>query len=233
TTADGWDVRDSIWHLAHYDGQAVRAVDDPAGFLVSVDELLADPDGGQAAIEATGRSIRPADLLERWRHGRAAMLARFATLDPGARIPWYGPSMGLMSFATARLMETWAHGQDVVDGLAAQGLPAHRPATDRLRHIAELGVRTRGFSYVVRGREAPPGEIRVELVAPSGASWAWGPEGATECVRGDAVDFCLLVTQRRHLADTDVVVEGDLAADWLAVAQCFAGPPTDGRPAPH
>ncbi len=50
-------------------------------------------------------------------------------------------------------------------------------------------------------------------------------------VRGPLVDFCLVVTQRRRVADTDLVVTGDAATGWMARAQAFAGPPTDG-PAP-
>jgi uncharacterized protein (TIGR03084 family) len=131
--------------------------------------------------------------------------------------------MGAKSFVTARLMETWAHGQDVADALGAE-----RPATDRLRHIAQLGVITRGWTYVNRGVEPPAGDVRVELAAPSGEVWTWGPEDAAGRVTGPALDFCLVVTQRRHVDDTVLLVEGAVARDWLEKAQAFAGPPTDG-----
>ena len=230
TPAEGWDVRDQVWHLTFFDTQAVLAVDDPGAFTASVGDLLADIEGWEQAVVAEGRAVEPGDLQARWRAGRAAMLEHFAALDPGARIPWYGPPMSATSFATARLMETWAHGQDVVDGLRSAGRAAERPATDRLRHIAHLGVRTLGFSYAVRGREAPDGEVRVELVAPQGGTWAWGPEDAVDVVRGPAIDFCLVVTQRRNLVDATLEVEGPLATEWLAIAQCFAGGPGPGRP---
>jgi uncharacterized protein (TIGR03084 family) len=119
-------------------------------------------------------------------------------------------------------MEYWAHGQDVVDGLGAI-----REPTDRLRHICHLGVRTRGFSYVNRGLAVPDGGVRVELTAPDGSSWTYG-EGEDR-VTGSALDFCLLVTQRRHREDTGLVATGPLAEEWLDIAQCFAGPPGTGR----
>jgi uncharacterized protein (TIGR03084 family) len=124
-------------------------------------------------------------------------------------------------------METWAHGQDVVDAL---GL--HRPPTARLRHIAHLGVATRGFAFTNRGLGVPS-EPRVTLSTPAGEAWTWGPEAADEWVTGPALDFCLVVTQRRHLDDMALVVHGDGARRWMAIAQCFAGPPTDGPPPRH
>ncbi len=131
--------------------------------------------------------------------------------------------MGGKSFLTARLMEAWAHGQDVVDAVGG-----NRPATDRLRHIAQLGVITRGWSYANRRMEAPEADVDVVLAAPSGATWTWGPGDAADAVRGSAEDFCLVVTQRRHADDTGLQLVGDAARDWMVRAQAFAGPPTDG-----
>ncbi|MDH5290141.1 MAG: maleylpyruvate isomerase family mycothiol-dependent enzyme, partial [Acidimicrobiia bacterium] len=116
---------------------------------------------------------------------------------------------------------TWSHGLDVADTLGVT-----IPPTDRLRHVAHIGVTTRGWSYVNRGREVPPGDVRVELAAPSAAVWTWGPEGAADKVSGPALDFCLVVTQRRHPQDTAIVTEGPLAEEWMSLAQAFAGPPT-------
>jgi uncharacterized protein (TIGR03084 family) len=147
-----------------------------------------------------------------------------ADVDPGARLPWYGPSMGAVSFVTARLMETWAHGQDVVDAVGAE-----RPPTDRLRHVAHIGVGAMGFSFQAHGLDAPTVPIRVELVAPGGALWTWGPEEAEDVVRGPALDFCLVVTQRRHLDDARLDITGPVARQWMSVAQAFAGPPGPGR----
>jgi uncharacterized protein (TIGR03084 family) len=166
----------------------------------------------------------PDELLAWWRAERQRILAVMRAADPSLRIPWYGPPMALSSFATARLMETWAHGQDVADALGARRQP-----TARLKHIAHIGVRTRGFAYALRNMPVPEGELRVELEAPDGGTWAWGPPDAAGRVTGPAVDFCLVVTQRRHRADTSIKAEGALADEWLSIAQAFAGSPGPGR----
>jgi len=223
TPAEGWDLADTISHLEFFDAAAARAATDPEAFEAEVAASLADPGFMERSV-ALARSTTPNELLAAWRAGREALLDRFRALDGSDRLPWYGPPMSAMSFATARLMECWAHGQDIVDGLGVTRRP-----TARLRHVAHLGVRTRGFSYVARGEQAPDGEVRVELEAPDGDTWCWGEAEAADRVEGPALDFCLVVTQRRHPADTALVATGPLAEGWLAVAQAFAGPPGPGR----
>ncbi len=228
TPAPGWRVRDQIGHLAHYDEQGRRAAVDPAGFEADVAEGLRDLAAFGAAAESLGRTLTGTALLEAWRDRRAALLAALAAVPEGARLPWYGPPMSVRSFATARLMETWAHGQDVVDAVAGS-----RPATDRLRHVCHLGFGTLGWSWRVRGEEPPGAPVRVELELPSGAPWTAGDPGAGDVVRGPAEDFCLVVTQRRHVASTELEVAGPVATAWMAQAQCFAGSPTLGPPPPE
>lgn len=225
TPAHGWDVLDQIAHLTYFDEQATRSATDPGAFVAGRTEAMADLEGFEERTLAAGRRGTPSELCSAWRAGRAAMLEAFAELQSGDRLEWYGPPMSAMSFVTARLMETWAHGQDVVDAVGAVRQP-----TRRLRHIAHLGVRTRRFSYEVRGLEAPPAEVRVELEPPGGdASWCWGAEGADDRVTGSALDFCLLVTQRRHRRDVVLEAVGPLADEWLDIAQAFAGGPGPGR----
>jgi uncharacterized protein (TIGR03084 family) len=221
TPAEGWMVRDQISHLWFFDQRAVMAATDADAFADDVQRLLSA--GGTDASIAVGREMQPAELLDAWRQDRRRMLEVLRGLDPKARIPWYGPAMSAVSFATARLMETWAHGQDVVDAVGAT-----RPATDRLRHVAHIGVRARPFSYATRGLTVPDGDVRVELTGPSGATWSWGASDA-DVVRGPALDFCLVVTQRRHLDDVALDVQGPLATEWMGIAQAFAGPPGPGR----
>jgi uncharacterized protein (TIGR03084 family) len=226
TPAAGWGVRDQISHLAYFDDAAVLAMTDPTRFSGLVEAALAGGDPMQEHLRR-GRAMSGPDVLAWWRLSRAAMVEATRALPDGARVPWFGPPMGVMSFVSARLMETWAHGQDVADALGAPRVP-----TGRLRHIAHLGVRTRPFSYAVRGLEEPPTPVRVVLTGPSGENWSWGDEGAgPDSVRGSALDFCLVVTQRRNVADTGLVVEGDAAREWMFIAQAFAGPPGPGRPA--
>jgi uncharacterized protein (TIGR03084 family) len=218
TPAEGWTVVDCIAHLWHFDGRATVAVLDPDRFtreLTTENDLVAE---SHREAHVLGSMLR-----RTWRERADTMILTFAAVDETVRVPWYGPPMSMKSFVTARLMETWAHGQDVIDALGLDPM-----VSDRLRHIAFIGVRARPFSYVNRGRDVPDGDVRVELTAPSGETWAWG-ESTTDTVRGSALDFCLAVTQRRHRDDTDLVIEGPLAQDWMAIAQAFAGPPTDGR----
>ena len=226
TPSPGWAVADQVAHLTFFDGTAVTAMTEPERFASETADLIAglgeDADMDELTIGPT-RTLPPAELLARWRANRDRLLDAAGRLDDGDRVPWYGPSMGAKSFLTARLMETWAHGQDVVDAVGA-----HRPPSDRLRHIAQLGVITRRWSYTVRGLEVPEGEVRVELEAPSGAVWTWNDDGDAGVVRGPAEDFCLVVTQRRHIDDTALALEGAPARDWMEHAQAFAGAATDG-----
>ena len=229
TPAEGWAVRDQISHLAFFDDAGRRAMVEPEAFARSAAEAMAAGGDPMLAHLVRGRAMDGDALLSWWGEAHQAMMAAFADADPSARLPWYGPPMGMLSFLSARLMETWAHGTDVADALGVVRQP-----TDRLRHIAHLGVRTRPFSYLVREREVPAGRIDVVLASPSGEEWEFvvgSSEDSTlvATVTGPALDFCLVVTQRRHVADTALVVRGDLAADWLSVAQAFAGPPGPGR----
>ena len=221
TPAEGWTVRDQISHLWFFDQRELMALTDPDAFAADMATLLAS--GGTEISVAPGRSMSGAQLLEAWRADRARLLDVARTVDPSARVPWYGPSMAARSAITARLMETWAHGQDVVDALGATRAP-----TARLRHVAHIGVRARPFSYLVHRREMPAASVHVVLRGPDGDTWEWG-EPSADRVSGDALDFCLVVTQRRHPADTDLVVEGDAAADWIGIAQAFAGDAGGGR----
>lgn len=224
TPAQGWDVRDTLSHLAGTDVEATLSMTDPDAFLAKLPSVGADIDGFLTGQLLERRTLGQADLIAQWQHGFDALLTAFDKLPAGTKLPWYGPPMSAASFATARLMEYWAHGQDVADALGVTRTP-----TTRLRHICHLGFRTRGFSYANRGLPPPDADVRLELEAPDGTTWAYGDDSASDRVTGPAVDFCLLVTQRRHRDDTALVAVGPLADEWLSIAQCFAGPPGPGR----
>ncbi|MEU6122968.1 TIGR03084 family metal-binding protein [Streptomyces sp. NPDC047123] len=225
TPAPGWTIAHQIAHLAWTDRAALLAATDPGAFAAEVDKAAAAPDSFVDEGAAEGAALPPAELLGRWRSGRDALARVLAKAPAGTRLPWYGPPMAVPSMATARLMETWAHGQDVADALGVR-----RPATGRLRHVARIGVRARDFAFAVHGLTAPGEEFRVELTAPgTGEVWAYGPEDAAQRVTGPGLDFCLLVTRRAHRADLAVRAEGPDADRWLDVAQAFAGPPGAGR----
>ena len=224
TPSPGWTITDQIGHLAYFDRTAALAITDGEAFKAAAREVLAAfSDGGTDPTLTEPRAMAPTDLLDWWRAGRRDLIEAAGSLGEKTRLPWYGPDMSAKSFLTARLMETWAHGQDIADTLGVE-----RAATDRLRHIAQLGVITRGWSYANRGLEADQRPVRVELAAPSGTTWSWGDDDAPDTVVGPAEDFCQVVTQRRHADDTDLVVTGDAAREWMEVAQAFAGGPTDG-----
>jgi uncharacterized protein (TIGR03084 family) len=229
TPSPGWTVADQIGHLAYFDANAALAIVDPDSFQDAMAMLLSGGDNRSGDDITLGpfRSMSPDELLAAWRSNRVALAAAGATLANDSRIAWYGPSMGAKSFLTARLMEAWAHGQDIVDAIGATRQP-----TDRLRHIAQLGFITRGWTYINRGLDMPSTPVSVALTSPSGDTWSFGPADATESVTGPALHFCLVTTQRRHVDDTDLVVTGTSARDWMEKAQLFAGPPSDG-PAPR
>jgi uncharacterized protein (TIGR03084 family) len=224
TPAEGWTIAHQVAHLAWTDEWALAAARDPEAFVRSIagagDRLQTAVDNAAIA----GTTHPPELLLARWRAGRAALAERLAALPDRTRLPWFGPPMSVASMATARLMETWAHGLDVTDAL--QLPPSVSP---RLRHVAHLGVRTRDFAFATRGLPAPAEPFRIELTGPDGEAWAWGPEDATQRVTGPALDFCLRVTQRRHRDDLALAATGADADRWLDIAQAFAGPPGKGR----
>ncbi|MFJ9415668.1 TIGR03084 family metal-binding protein [Streptomyces sp. NPDC101227] len=227
TPADGWTLAHQIAHLAWTDRKSLLAATDPERFArEAVPEALAAPltfvdEGAQA-----GARTPPGALLRDWRAGREALWEALANWPAGEKLPWYGPPMSVASMATARLMETWAHGQDIADALGVTRIP-----TARLRHIARIGARTRNFAYSVHHLTPPEREFRVELRAPGGRElWTYGPEDAAQRVTGGALEFCLLVTQRAHRADLPTLrAEGADAERWLGIAQAFAGPPGKGR----
>ena len=224
TPAPGWDVATQIAHLAWTDEAAHAAATDKERWDAFVLEALADPEHATDRAALTGGIAAPPALLERWRTARVRLADSLRAFPAGQKMPWYGPPMSATSMATARFMETWAHSLDVHEAIGA-GVTV----TDRIRHVAHLGVRTRDFAFSVHRRPPPTEEFRVDLTAPSGDQWAWGPEDAAQTVTGTAYDFCRLVTQRINRADASLVATGRDAEAWLNIAQAFAGLPGEGR----
>ncbi|WP_329390847.1 TIGR03084 family metal-binding protein [Streptomyces sp. NBC_01351] len=225
TPAPGWTIAHQIAHLHWTDRAALLSLTDAPAFGRMVEEALAAPDSFVDEGAEEGAKLPPGELSARWRSTRTALDEALAAASPDTRFPWYGPPMKAASMASARLMETWAHGQDVADALGVRRTP-----TARLRHVARIGVRARDYAHAVRGLPAPAGEFRVELTAPDGSgTWTYGPADAPQRVTGPALDFCLLVTQRAHRADLALTATGPDADRWLDIAQAFAGPAGAGR----
>jgi uncharacterized protein (TIGR03084 family) len=224
TPSAGWSIHDQVSHLAYFDHAATLAATEPERFTVEAEALMAHGSDFATVIAERYRSMPSDEVLAWFRTERAALLEVFAILNPVLRLPWYGLPMSPASSITARLMETWAHGLDIADAL---GQP--HPPSGRLRHVAHLGVQTFGFAFDLRHLEVPTVPVFIDLEAPDGTHWTWGDPSASERVSGSALDFCLVVTQRRHRDDTELVVEGPVADRWLSIAQAFAGPPGPGR----
>ncbi|QUR65705.1 TIGR03084 family metal-binding protein [Mycobacterium spongiae] len=224
TPAPGWTIAHQIGHLLWTDRVALVAVTDEAAFAEMVTAAAANAAGFVDAAADEQAARPPRDLLTEWRGIRGRLHDELEAVPAGRKLPWFGPPMSAASMATARLMETWAHGLDVADALGTT-----RPVTTRLRSIAHLGVRTRDYAFFVNELAPPPEPFRVELRGPGGDSWSWGPSDAAQRVTGSAEDFCLLVTQRRALGTLDITAVGEDAQRWLEIAQAFAGPPGPGR----
>jgi uncharacterized protein (TIGR03084 family) len=245
TPSPGWSIAHQIAHLAWTDRASRLAISatlasgtsnnaDRDAYTAHLAEAMANPESfvDRGAEESLAE---PDVLLARWRAGRAALADALRAVPAGHRIAWYGGTMSATSMATARIMETWAHGLDVADALGVS-----REPTARLRHIAHLGHRTMGYSFLANGREAPTVPVALILDAPDGSTWSFGPasaslradqptQSADDRVTGPALDFCLLVTRRRHRADLALKATGPVADEWLDIAQAFAGPPGAGR----
>jgi uncharacterized protein (TIGR03084 family) len=215
TPAPGWTIANQISHLHWTDRIAGLAARDPAAFAEALKRATPDMVDEGAHEPVT---------LDQWRTGRIELADALLAVPPGVKVPWFGPAMSAASMATARLMETWAHGQDVADALGVT-----REPTNRLKHVAHIAVRAFGYAFVVNGLPVPQVPLRVELLGPEGDLWTWGPPDAEDRITGPALDFCLLATRRRHRDDLAVTAVGDNAEAWLPIAQAFAGPPGPGR----
>lgn len=225
TPAAPWTIRDTISHLAFFDERQVLAITDPDAFAAEINQRMA---AGTEEYMSTGiergRAKAPADVLDWWRTVRRSEIEAFLRLQPDQQLPWYGPPMRARTAVIARMMETWAHGQDVIDALGLS-----REPTDRLFHIAELGVKTFSWSFLNRGMDVPTERVRVALRGPTGSTKVWNDEWSNS-VTGPVDEFCLVVAQRRNYLDTALVIQGEIARRWMEIAQIFAGPPGPGRP---
>lgn len=224
-----WTVNDIVQHLHDGDLMAAASVAGADPFAALRAERQAMIDGGLTRVQATRKrmgDLTGSRLRERWHATMVDLCEKLSAMPPDTRLKWAGPDMGVRMFTTARQMETWAHGQAIYDSMGASRTPA-----DRLRNIAEIGVRTYGWTFANRGQPVPGPAPYVRLTGPSGAVWEWNDPTTDNKVDGDALPFCQVVTQTRNVADTNLIVVGEPARTWMAIAQCFAGPP-EMPPAP-
>jgi uncharacterized protein (TIGR03084 family) len=206
TPATGWDVTETVRHLV-------------ASETATQASLVDDRDPMEGHLDDGGPGFEPDILLAQWRAASRATLVAFSRLDTARRVPWGGRRMSARSLATARLMETWAHGLD-----CAAALDAPVVDTDRLAHIAWLGWATLPHAFAI-AEETPPaplGELGVELLSPSGARWSFGPERSSLRLQGDAGVWCRVVTHRwRSPLPPPLKAVGRLAQRAVVVARAF------------
>ncbi len=229
TQFKGYTIGDVVGHLHHWNHAADLSLRDAAGFQAFFAEIARGIGQGRRLVEIADewlKGLRGRALLREWRRFYREMAEHFGKADPKARVKWAGPDMSVRSSITARLMETWAHGQEVYDLLGVE-----RVNTDRIKNIAQLGVNTFGWSFANRRLEVPADVPSVRLSAPSGEDWEWNAQCEANRVEGSATEFCQVVTQVRSIADTKLRVTGSAAQRWMSIAQCFAGAAAD-PPAP-
>ena len=219
TPFKNWTVNQVVQHLHGSDRMAVLSLKDGEGFKA----ILKDP---SATRHEMNPRIEARELLDTWWSFFTEMCDLLEASDPRRRVPWFGPDMGVMMFTTARQMETWAHGQDIYDLFGQQ-----RVNSDRLRNIVVIGVKTYGWTFANRKLDVPGAPPYVRLTSPEGNLWEFNEPDENNCVMGDAVEFCHVVTQGRNIQDVNLTVIGKPATRWMEIAQCFAGPPED-PPAP-
>lgn len=225
TQFKGWSINDILGHLHIWNWAADLTLKDTAGFEAFLTSLVEAITSGSSLREFEMdwlKELKGKALLDAWYQLFQQMSANFEAADPKKRLKWIGPEMSVRSKITARLMETWAHGQGIYDLLGIV-----REEGDRIKNIAQLGVSTFGWTFINRQMTVPEEKPYVLLTAPSGAKWEWNTPSEQNRIEGDAREFCQVVTQVRNIADTSLQVTGEAATQWMSIAQCFAGPPED------
>lgn len=218
-----WTLNDILQHLHFFNYAAELSRTDEERFLKEYGELKGMEAKGKSMVEATNimlDGLRGRKLLQAWRDYYVDVADRWVEADPKQRVKWAGPDMSVRSSVTARLMETWSHAQAIYDLLGIE-----RENTDLIKNVVVIGVNTFGWTFVNRGEEVPSEIPYIKLTAPSGELWEWNDPSETNYIEGSAAEFSQVVTQTRNIGDTSLTVVGEPATKWMAVAQCFAGPP--------
>lgn len=218
TPFKNWSVNQVVQHLHGSDKMAVLSLKDADGFAAALKDM-------KQVAQVMNPGETGTALLDTWWRYFSEMCDLLEASDPKRRVPWFGPDMGVMMFTTARQMETWAHGQDIFDLFGRT-----RTNTSRLKNIAVIGVKTYGWTFANRKLEPPGPAPYVKLTGPEGDTWEFNEPDSDNYVEGDAAEFCHVVTQGRNIADVNLTVVGEPATKWMAIAQCFAGPPEDPPP---
>lgn len=228
-----WTIYDIIAHLHLWNMAADWTLNAPDKFTALMGDVIKVFQGGKTHQDLqrewcvnegldTGTKLYAA-----WIEGYENVAEKYAAADPDKRVKWGGPDMSVRSCIIARQMETWAHAQAIFDVLGQTRVDA-----DRLKNVAHIGVTTYSWSFKVNSREPLLPKPYIRLTAPSGDVWEWNEPQADNTLEGSATEFCQVVTQCRNIGDTALTTTGEAAAQWMQIAQCFAGGP-ETPPAPN
>jgi uncharacterized protein (TIGR03084 family) len=213
TPAKGWSIRDTISHLAdsaHLAGDALAG-----GNAIETYRTAPNLDALRQEAVKKGRKMRYQDVIEWWRGGRAKVVEPLSRMDADHRIDWIAGSMSARTFATMRLMETWAHGLDIYAAMKTDV-----EDTARIRHICFLGWKTLPYAFKAADEDYSP--VRVEVIGPAYAKWVFGPADTDQVIKGPAGEFARLAVRRIKRKDAkNLKASGDVAETALQVVRAY------------
>lgn len=212
TPSKPWTVRDTISHLADFADLAADTL--LGGEKVKEWQKASDLDVLRQRAIDRGRAMRPQDVIEWWRGGRAKVVEPLSHMTEHDRVEWIEGTMSARTFATFRLMETWAHGLDIYKALEIEV-----EDTARIRHVCWLGWKTLPYAFKAAGLDYSP--VRVEVIGPGYAKWVYGPEDTDDLIKGSASDWARVVVRRIKPKEVRLKVTGDTAQKAVEVAQAF------------
>lgn len=206
TAVQGWDIRDIVSHLAHFEELTAQTV---------VGEELAIGEAGDLYREGVlrGREIRPQDVIEWWRKGRAKLIEPLSEMSPTQQIPWMGVEMAAQTVAIYRLTDTWAYGLDIYEAMGDE-----YEDTTRIRHICWLGWATLAHHLQENG-ENPT--VRVEVIGPQYYKWVYGEEHSPHQIKGSASDWARLAVHRLAPSETSLDCSTETAENALEMLSIY------------
>jgi uncharacterized protein (TIGR03084 family) len=207
-----WTVRDTIAHLADFEDLGADALQ--GGTLIKEWQAAADIEPLRQKPIKKGRGMRPQDVIEWWRGGRAKVVEPLSHMSSEDRLPWIAGDMSARTFATYRLTETWMHGLDIYKTLGIEV-----EDTARIRHVCWFGWKTLPYAFKQAGEHYEP--VRVEVIGPGYSKWVYGPEDTDQLIKGSASDWARLVVRRGNPKDFRLKVTGDHAEKACALAQTY------------
>ena len=230
TQFKGWTFNNVIGHLHVWNYAAdisLKDGDEWKNFANSALQALGNGSSMNEFEQTITKGIQGPELLSMWKEYYTDMTERFAVADPKKRVKWMGPDMSVRSSISARHMETWAHAQELYDSLGLD-----RINEDRIKNIVIIGNNTFKWCFTVHKKTLPSIRPYLKLTSPSGKIWEYNEISEEHKIEGLAEEFCQVVTQVRNIKDVNLKLTGDIAKEWMSVAQCFAGgaeqPPLPG-----